>query len=238
LKEEGLSQQLAEKLLQKSVKLATEARTIFLGEQVKREGHQFLQPIIAGSIGPYGAYLADGSEYTGDYSITNEALYDFHYRRMEIISNAGVDLLACETIPNVQEARVLDNIIRKLKFPAWISFSCRDSERIHDGTRISECAELLEDNSHIIGIGVNCTAPGFVEALIGDLVKTTSKYIIAYPNSGEIYKPDSKTWEGSTEADYFCNLSKSWKSKGAVILGGCCRTSPRHIRLMHRLLLK
>lgn len=224
--DKGLDKKSAELLLLKSIELASIAVEQFLKANTTNK-----KPLIAASIGPYGAYLADGSEYRGDYNVSDEVLMDFHSEKIELLSRSAADIFACETIPSYQEAKVLANILQKTDKRAWISFSCKDDQHINDGTPISQCASLFADHPNVFAIGVNCTNPKYISGLIQSL-KTNSgdKKIIAYPNSGEAYNANSKTWIGLSEPIHFGNMAQEWIALGCDIIGGCCRIGPAHIR--------
>ena len=221
----GFSEAEAAALLQKSVHLAQEARDLYLAEP----GTHDPAPLVAASVGPYGAYLADGSEYRGDYDVDEDALTEFHAGRLRLLTAAQPDLLACETLPCLIEARAIVRALRaeKIRIPAWFSFSCRDAAHISDGTEIAECARFLDGVPEAAAIGLNCTAPQYVEELIRTIRQETAKPIIVYPNSGESYDASDKTWHGAAED--FGALARRWRSAGARLIGGCCRTSPREI---------
>jgi homocysteine S-methyltransferase len=229
--ERGLSETEALGLIQRSVQLAIEARDNFWANPDHRAGRP--RPFVAASVGPYGAYLADGSEYRGDYSLSEAELIDFHRPRMAALVAAGADMLACETIPCLLEARALVRLLAE--FPgvsAWMSFSARDEAHICHGERLSDCAAFLDDYPQVAAIGVNCTAPAFITALIRAAGGATSKPILVYPNSGEIYNAASYSWRGETSHDAFGEQSQQWFAAGARIIGGCCRTTPDHIRAL------
>ena len=228
----GYDRDTAEALILKSVKLAEIAI-----ERAMEAGFVEHRPLIAASIGPYGAYLADGSEYRGNYDISDETLREFHRERIRLLDRSAANLFACETIPSYQESRVLSEILQKAAKPAWVSFSCKDEQHVNDGTRIDECASLFRENSKVFAIGVNCTAPGYVTGLI-KLLKSGSgeKKIVVYPNSGEAYNAESKTWLGISDPDLFVEMAKEWLKMGAEILGGCCRIGPDHISTMSDIL--
>jgi homocysteine S-methyltransferase len=196
------------------------------------------KPLIAASIGPYGAYLADGSEYSGNYGVSDVELRDFHESRIRLLESSNADFFACETIPSYQEAKVLAEILTNTKKSAWISFSCKDELHINDGTPIAECAALLADHPNVFAVGINCTAPKYVSGLISAL-KTRSgfKKIVVYPNSGEAYNADSKTWLGMSDHSSFALMAKEWTGLGADIIGGCCRIGPEHIKSIAAILV-
>ncbi len=88
----ALSNNEADDLMRLSVELAKRARDE-LGSDV----------LIAASLGPYGAILHDGSEYTGDYDVSVDVLREFHTERLSVFDNSDVDVLALETIPSLEE---------------------------------------------------------------------------------------------------------------------------------------
>ena len=225
----GLHREQALDLITKSVRLAQEARDEFWANEANRT-HR-IRPFVAGSVGPYGAYLADGSEYTGDYGLTVDELMAFHRPRVGALISAGADLLACETLPCLIEARALIRLLAE--FPdtlAWFSFSARDGEHISSGERVADGAVFLNEKSQAAAIGINCTSPLHISSLIREIKKNTSKPIIVYPNSGENYSATTKTWYGESSCDAFGRQSKQWYENGATVIGGCCRTTPGHIR--------
>jgi homocysteine S-methyltransferase len=227
----GLSEAEALGLIQRSVQLAVEARDAFWADSAHRVGRP--RPFVAASVGPYGAFLADGSEYRGDYGLSEAALIDFHRPRLAALVAAGADMIACETIPCLIEARALVRLLAE--FPgvsAWMSFSAQDEERICHGERLADCAAFLDDYPQVAAIGVNCTAPAFISGLIRAARRATSKPILAYPNSGEIYDGASHSWHGETSRDAFGAQAQQWYVAGAQIIGGCCRTTPAHIRTL------
>ncbi len=229
----GLSDEDAIRLMQLSVSLAKDARDEFWSatdqDQTRRP-----RPLVAASVGPYGAYLADGSEYRGDYGLSEEDLITFHRRRMATLIDAGPDLLACETIPCLSEAMALAKLLRE--FPvtsAWLSFSARDGLHTRNGERLRDCAECLDAYDQICAIGLNCTEPRYISSLIREIRQATEKPIIVYPNSGEEYDPVRKTWLPAAPTD-FAALAKQWYADGARIIGGCCRTGPAEIRALQQ----
>src|SRR6266436_6399065 len=126
-----------------------------------------LRPLVAASVGPYGAMLADGSEYRGRYALDDAALAEFHRPRLKVLADAGADLLACETMPSLREAQVLASLLRE--FPdacAWISFSCKDGEHTSEGDPVGECAAELHRHPQIVAMGVNCTPPQYIAPLL------------------------------------------------------------------------
>lgn len=232
----GLSQAETADLLVLSVRLAIDARDAFWASSVHQTRR--IKPIVAASVGPYGAYLADGSEYTGNYDIGQKALTDFHRERWRILMESGADLLACETIPSIDEALALMTLLSETpQVLAWFSFSCVDETRVSDGTELAELAVQLDDSDQVVAIGVNCTAPRFIANLVAEIRGVTNKPIIVYPNSGERFDASSRQWSGAKTLDIFAELSLEWRKMGASIIGGCCRTGPAQIAKLRRQLL-
>ena len=227
----GLSLQESEKLIRRSVDLAQEAREIYI-----KSHHTKKKIYIAGSMGPYGAILADGSEYNGDYNISKKELKDFHAQRIKLYANANLDFFAFETIPSLIEVQVLSELFDELNKPSWVSFSCKDEFHLNDGNKISDAVKLLSISSSIFAIGVNCTAPKYISKII-DVLKHSApeKKIIVYPNSGEVYHAESKSWLGVSDPFSFEKMAREWLKKGAHIIGGCCRIGPEHIKRLRGL---
>lgn len=233
----GIAKAQAIALLHLSVQLAREARDQFWTDPHNQIGR--LRPLVAASVGPYGAYLADGSEYRGNYRVGRTCLYNFHRPRWQILAHSGADLLACETIPAFDEAQALHQLIQETPEQwVWVSFSCQNGRQISDGTPIADCARLFQECPNVAAIGVNCTAPRWIPSLITELRQATDKPILVYPNSGEGYDAGTKTWYGENSADSFAHQSHRWQEAGATIIGGCCRTSPNHIRHLRQTLLQ
>jgi homocysteine S-methyltransferase len=225
----GIEQADAAHLMRNAVALAADARDEFWAIRANRAGR--LRPLVAASIGPYGAMLADGSEYRGHYAASDRALRDFHRLRLRVLAESGADVLACETLPCLREALILAQLLDE--FPAmsaWISFSCQDGSRTCEGDDIGACAAALHPFAHIAAIGVNCTRPEHVGSLLRQTRRETDKPLIAYPNSGERYDAAAKAWLGSAHDQPFADLSRGWFDAGARIIGGCCRTTPADIK--------
>lgn len=229
----GLREDEAEEAFLRAVHIATDARDAFWAEPRNRTGR--LRPLVAASIGPYGAYLADGSEYTGSYDLDEEGLRAFHRRRWELLAGSGADLLACETIPSAAEARVLSELLAATPGRwAWISFQCRDGERLADGTPLTEAVGALEGTERLTAVGVNCVPPAHVPGLLGEARRATTRRLIAYPNAGDTYDPQRKAWRTAANRPDLATEARAWHASGAVVLGGCCCTDPGTIEGMRR----
>jgi homocysteine S-methyltransferase len=225
----GLHASEADELIASSVSLAIAARRQFLDES----GSTQRVPLVAASVGPYGAILHDGSEYTGDYDTDRASLTEFHAARLSLLDASAADILACETIPNAVEAGVLAELLVHASTPAWVSFCCRDSAHVSDGSRVRDTAAMFAGHPRVFAVGVNCTAPQYVEGLIAEVrAGAPDKAIVVYPNSGEIYDAATNSWSGIATPLEFGKAALSWRRAGAQIIGGCCRTGPLHIAAM------
>jgi len=225
----GLAASEAERVIRRSVSLAEEARARFWGDVENRVGR--LRPLIAASVGPYGAFLHDGSEYRGNYGISLKALEEFHRERLMMLADSGADLLACETIPSLLEARALVELFSEFKnVQAWISFSCKDGTHISDGAAFSDAVAEVCQCESVIAAGLNCTPPQFVTPLLDSARGRTNKPFVVYPNSGELYDIATRGWLATSELGIIEQAVNSWHERGALLIGGCCRTTPETIR--------
>lgn len=240
----GINLEEGEALLRKSVEIAREAREAYYsglddGVDAKTEIHPIL---VAASVGSYGAYLADGSEYSGIYGekVTLQTLKDFHRRRVQVLDDSGADLIAFETIPNKLEAQAYADILKEdnIKTPAWFSFNSKDGVNVVSGDSIQDCAAIAASCDRVVSVGINCTPPRFIDGLIQSLQKVTTKPILIYPNSGETYDPDRKEWVPATGVsdESFVSYVSKWNETGASLIGGCCRTTPNTIRAIQKAL--
>ncbi|CAM0949008.1 unnamed protein product [Alopecurus aequalis] len=236
----GFSKEQSENLLTKSVEIAHEAREMFLKQHSDQSTPMHRPILVAASIGSYGAYLADGSEYSGDYGEagTLEFLKDFHRRRLQVLAEACPDLIAFETIPNKLEAQAYVELLDEcnISIPSWLSFNSKDGVHVVSGDSLIECVNIANACAKICAVGINCTPPRFIHGLILTIRKVTDKPILIYPNSGERYDAEKKEWVESTgvsDGD-FVSYVNEWCKDGAALIGGCCRTTPNTIRAINR----
>ena len=202
----GWSEQETDQALITSTKLAKDAVSQS-GKSVK----------VAASVGPYGASLADGSEYKGNYGVTKSLLKDFHSRRLELLISTSPDYLALETIPDTFEVEVLLELLADCPTPFWISYSCKQGNQTNAGQSFQAAVDLAKE---AMAVGINCTRP----ELITDLLRSasSSKPFIVYPNSGRVWDAKHKVWTGSGSAGFSDQLISEWVGAGAQIIGGCC----------------
>jgi homocysteine S-methyltransferase len=211
--------------LRQSVAIAEQARAEYARENSRRVW-------IAASLGPYGAALHNGAEYHGRYAIGFDDLVAFHAERIAVLAETNADLLALETIPSLDEAR---SLLRALElFPAlaaWISFTCRDAAHVAHGEPLRDCAAAVAESPQVVAVGINCTAPRYVESLTGEARRgcADSKAVIVYPNSGETWDPVTRTWRGVSDTPAYGAMARAWYGAAAQAVGGCCRTGPKHI---------
>jgi homocysteine S-methyltransferase len=210
----GLSREESVALMRRSVALAREAAVL-----ADRPGL-----LVAASVGPYGAVLADGSEYRGDYGVSDAALRSFHLPRAEVLASAGADLLAIETAPSEQEVAVLLGVLSELpsRTRAWLSLTCADGSTTRAGEEVDRVFALARGHDQVVAVGVNCTAPQYVEELVTRAVAASGKPAIAYPNSGESWDSVAHQWGGAS-ATLDIDAASRWVTAGARYVGGCCR---------------
>jgi homocysteine S-methyltransferase len=220
LERRGLDRAGATALLDRSVELA-------------RDGAQG-RALVAASVGPYGAVLANGAEYTGDYGLgdpddARTFLRDFHGPRAEALAAAAPDVLAIETIPSIVEAEAICHVLDALTdTPAWISFSCRDETHLNDGTPFADAVDLVAGHGSVVAVGVNCTSPGAVPELVRVAAGRTDT-VVVYPNRGGTWDPRGKRWIGDDLPHGLGPLALELRRAGARLIGGCCGTGPADI---------
>ena len=234
----GFTQEEAKNLIQLSITLAQKQRDIFWNNLEDKNNR--IKPLVAASIGPYGAYLANGSEYTGIYDITKNELKNFHKKRVQTILETKPDILACETIPSLSEAKIICEELKKLtNTPSWISFSAKNESYTNSGDDILECFSWLDKQNHISAVGINCTSPEFISQLIEKIKSVTNKPIVIYPNAGFKYNAITKQWENSdSNPEDFAKMAYLWYKQGASLIGGCCQTGPKEIEYIRTYLKK
>lgn len=216
----GISREHAAELLGLSVGLAREA-----ARQAGAKGVR--TPLwVAASVGPYGAMLADGSEYRGRYGLSVAELERFHRPRLEVLAEAGPDVLALETVPDADEARALLRAVRGLGVPAWLSYSVAGG-RTRAGQSLEEAFALAADADEVIAVGVNCCAPDDVGAAVEAAARVTGKPVVVYPNSGETWDAGARAWTG--RSTFTPEQVGGWERAGARLIGGCCRVGPTAI---------
>ena len=212
----GYDEQRARALLTLSVRLAQEAR-----DAEDRPGL-----LVAASVGPYGAFLADGSEYRGDYGVSSARLRDFHGPRLELLASAGPDLLAVETVPDVVEAEVLADLVDEVGVPAWFSYSVRGSTTCA-GQPLPQAYDVLAGRRSVVAAGVNCSEQGDVLGAVRAARAATGLPAVAYPNRGGSWDATTRSWAYGDAIDL--DLVDAWVEAGARYVGGCCGLGPADV---------
>jgi homocysteine S-methyltransferase len=215
---DGLDRTSAERLVARSVSVARGVRDRLADDGTER--------LVAASVGPYGAVLADGSEYRGRYGLSRAALRDFHRARLDLLAAAEPDLLAVETIPDVDEAEVLVELLDDLDLPAWFAFAAHGL-RTRAGQPLAEAFAVAASAECVFAVGVNCCAPADVLPAVTLATEVTGRPAVAYPNSGEAWDAANRRWVGA--ASYDVGLAVEWVRAGAGYIGGCCRVGPEGI---------
>lgn len=223
----GIEQGRGAELLALSVELAREAVRQARGKGVARSLW------VAASVGPYGAMLADGSEYRGRYGLSVDELERFHRPRLEVLAGTQPDVLALETVPDADEAEALLRAVRGLGVPAWLSYSVA-GDRTRAGQPLEEAFALAADADEVIAVGVNCCAPEDVAGAVETAARVTGKPVVVYPNSGEAWDAQARSWSG--EAGFAAEQVEAWRASGARLIGGCCRVGPEAIGSIARTL--
>lgn len=213
------SYQASDDLLAVSVRVARAARDEVAAETGRRL-------LVAASVGPYGAYLADGSEYRGRYGVSAATLRDFHAPRLELLAAEEPDLLAVETVPDADEAEVLVPLLAELGLPAWFSYAVNGGET-RAGQPLRAAYDVLAGCPVLVAAGVNCSAPRDVAGALEVAAEATGLPGVAYPNLGERWDHATHSWQGDGEFD--TDLAATWVEQGARLVGGCCRVGPDRI---------
>ena len=228
LRSTGLHRAEAEDFLRDAVALATRERDRFVH---RHAGHY--RPLVAASIGPYGASLSNGAEYTGAYEVSDKQLASYHVERLRILAETDADVIAFETIPSMREARVLLHLVQGLPERwAWLSLMCRDATHLADGTPLSEVLKLAQDVPNLCAIGINCVAPRVAVRAIETVQRYASAPVLVYPNASNDWDRAATKLPDETGPEAFAAEARMWLKAGAQIVGGCCRTTPAHIQAL------
>ncbi|HEX5827181.1 MAG TPA: homocysteine S-methyltransferase [Candidatus Limnocylindrales bacterium] len=223
----GLGREEAAALMRASVALAAEARAIVVAERPGKAPPLF----VAASVGPYGAMLADGSEYRGRHGRTVAQLRDFHRDRLAVLASTDADVLAVETIPELEEAVAVADLLADADgAAAWIAFSCRDGARLNSGVPIEEAVAAIDGRQGVLALGVNCTPPEHLDELTARIAAVSTLPVVVYPNSGEGWDAVRKAWTGAAAGRVDALAGRRWVASGARLVGGCCRVTPEQVR--------
>jgi homocysteine S-methyltransferase len=223
----GLGREKAVELFHLAAEISIRARDRFWAVAENRAGR--MKPLVAASLGPYGACLADGSEYRGDYGVDDSELQAFHRERLQLLADSAVDLLAFETVPSLQEAVAILQVLSEFPhLPACLSFSCRDESRVSHGEPFIQAYGLTCEHPQVVAAGMNCLSPALVAPLL-DSIDAGRLPVMVYPNSGESWNASAHSWEGQICGEF---PVREWYDRGARLFGGCCRTTVQDISHM------
>ncbi|CAM9425306.1 unnamed protein product, partial [Ectocarpus fasciculatus] len=206
--------------------------------------------LVAASVATYGAHLGDGSEYSGRFGKSIQELIDWHRPKFEVLSRSRADILACETVPCVEEVKAFQHLLMndtsgRYKGSSWISVACKSSHELNSGQSLEDAIRAIEDPidatvdgervAKRIGFGINCTSPAFVNDLVITIAENCckSRVVVAYPNSGERWDGVTREWcpaEGmDNNGEFGGDAVTTWYDSGATVIGGCCRSTPATI---------
>jgi homocysteine S-methyltransferase len=201
-------------------------RSVRLARQASFQASVDRRLWVAASVGPYGAVLADGSEYRGRYGLSGSELVDFHRPRVELLASASPDVLALETIPDLDEAEALLTVVADIDIPVWLSFSISGSFT-RAGQPLAEAFASVRDVPSVLAVGINCCDPLDAAAAVPLAAAVSGKPVVVYPNSGEGWDPVTRSWDGHRTFDP--SVVPSWIRDGALLVGGCCQLGPSDI---------
>ncbi|PVH13937.1 uncharacterized protein CXQ87_002056 [Candidozyma duobushaemuli] len=200
---------------------------------------------VAGSVGPYGAFLANGAEYSGDYGDVGVAdLVKYHQEQVAFfVENGDTDLVAFETIPSFDEVKAVFSLMAEPHSSKefYVCFSCKNSTTLADGTDLKEViAFVLEQKEkhasikeNLIGVGCNCVDFELVSGFAAYVSNASSNslYLVVYPNLGFSndmsdvsqygFKSDTEKWRSALEE--WCGIET------IRLIGSCCSTGPKEI---------
>lgn len=224
-KKHGYNDEHTKKLITDAVQIAKKARDDYQAQTGK---HNW----VAASVGPYGAYLSDGDEFRGDYSLTPKEYLAFHLPRLKILLENKPDCLAIETQPKLDEVIAILEWLKEYanQIPVYVTFTLHDTTKISDGTPLKKVMQKLNEYEQVFAVGANCFKPFLATTAIDRMRMFTQKIIIVYPNLGGVYDEFERNWIPFNADLDFTKLSKEWYKHGAHIIGGCCSTGTKQIQ--------
>lgn len=214
----GVDRSGAEELLRRSVAVASAARPASTAPELTW---------VAASVGPYGAALADGSEFRGDYGLSVAELRAWHRPRLAVLAEAGADLLAVETIPCLAEVEALLAEIDGSGVPCWLSLTCASASTTRAGEPVVDAFAMARDVAEVIAVGINCLPPEQARPLVATAARASGKPVVVYPNSGEEWDAVAKSWHGT--GHLLSGEVGHWLADEGRLVGGCCRVRPAEI---------
>ena len=236
----GMTTSDADELLRVGCRLARTAVEQYMAEPGFDESrYSFGKPLIAASIGPYGAALADGSEYRGNYGVAAADLRQFHLERIEVLADCDVDLFAFETVPDLDEARVIVELMGTAQYaqiPYWLSFTADSNKRLAGSALFADAVQLAATGANCVAIGLNCTKPEFITPLLRNAQDIAPQLArVVYPNAGRVWDAVARDWLDEGIAILPTASVQEWREAGAVMVGGCCGLGPAATTAMRAL---
>jgi homocysteine S-methyltransferase len=212
LSELGIANRVAE-FNHRGVKLAREAR-----EAAKHE------VLIAGSMGPLGIALQMRE-------MPEEQIFAIFKEQAGALEERGVDLFLLETFSDVEELRIALDAIRSFsRLPIVAELTYSEEGTTIGGTRPQEAWEALKAKN-IQAVGANCTiGPQLLLPVLRELSGSASLPLSAMPNAGFPKRVGDRTVYPRSSPEYFALFAQEAADLGARIIGGCCGTTPEHIR--------
>jgi homocysteine S-methyltransferase len=196
--------------------------------EVARRATEGTSALVAASVGPFGAVLHDGSEYRGNYGLSEDELYQFHIERIQVLEAAGPDILLAETIPDLTEAKALTRALQHSKLPVWISFSVADGEHLWSGAKIQDAIRSIAEIPNLQAIGFNCVNPDLVAELVETARQVSDIAIAVYPNKGGVWNSELGEWD-SQKVKSLDEYWPEWKDLNLTYVGGCCGSNSHDI---------
>lgn len=181
---------------------------------------------VLGSIGPY---LPNGTSLTVE---NVSKLKDDYKTQIQALSDGGVDGVIFESFYNIEELEIAAHIAKSFDLPVIVSLACKKEKETLSGLDIKKAVKILDENKDIDSIGMNCViGPHAMLSALEDVIALTSKPFIVEPNAGHPQNVDGRMIYMSTP-EYFTTYSQNYIRLGARAVGGCCGTSPKHIKEM------
>lgn len=187
---------------------------------------------VAGSVGPLGQLIAPLGELDFDVAVVA------YERQIKALADAGVDYILIETLIDIQEMRAALLAAKAVcDLPVICQMSFEENARTVTGTDVVTMVKTLEPMGASV-VGINCSlGPKQLLPLIEELAKNTNLPISVQPNAGMPMLVDGRT-VFPLAADEMSIYTLELVKAGASYVGGCCGTTPEHIRALKQALEK
>ncbi|MDJ0869310.1 MAG: homocysteine S-methyltransferase family protein [Myxococcota bacterium] len=171
--------------------------------------------------------------YRPDLVPPDDALAREHAEHAGNLAAAGCDLVLVETMNSVREARAATRAARDTDLPVWVSFVTDAGARLLSGEPLREALDAITPLEPL-AVGVNCLPPRCVAPAL-PLLAATGLPVGVYANLGA---PNDET--GFTRSDdcspaELAEAARRWLAAGVRLIGGCCGTTPEHVRALAQL---